>query len=101
MDRLIEEIESFVRQVRVATRPNYSPEEKIRIVLDGFCRKVTGNDLRKRGRNKVPPLIRLTGLKGRPRVFREMIVWWPQWNSNEIARRLHDPGYIDKIIGDE
>jgi hypothetical protein len=33
-----EETRSFVRRVRSATRRKYSPEEKIRIVLEGFRR---------------------------------------------------------------
>ena len=43
-----EEIRSFVRRVRSATRRKYSPEEKIRIVLEGFRREVTVNDLCRR-----------------------------------------------------
>ena len=35
-----EETRSFVRRVRSATRRKYSPEEKIRIVLEGFRREV-------------------------------------------------------------
>ena len=34
-----EETRSFVRRVRSATRRKYSPEEKIRIVLEGFRRE--------------------------------------------------------------
>ena len=40
--------ESFVRAVRAATRRKYTPEEKIRIVLEGFRREVTVNDLCRR-----------------------------------------------------
>ena len=40
-----EETRSFVRQVRAATRRKYTPEEKTRIVLEGFRREVTVNDL--------------------------------------------------------
>lgn len=40
--------ESFVRQVRRATRRKYIPEEKIRIVLESFRREVTVNDLCRR-----------------------------------------------------
>ena len=43
-----EETRSFVRRVRSATRRKYSPEEKIRIVLEGFRREVTVNDLCRR-----------------------------------------------------
>lgn len=40
----------FVRQVRAATRRKYTSEEKIRIVLEGFRREVTVNELcRKEG----------------------------------------------------
>ena len=40
-----QEIKSFVRRVRSVTRRKYSPEEKIPIVLEGFRREVTVNDL--------------------------------------------------------
>jgi transposase len=43
-----EETRSFVRRVRAATRRKYIPEEKIRIVLEGFRREVTVNDLCRR-----------------------------------------------------
>ena len=43
-----EETRSFVRTVRAATRRKYNPEEKICIVLEGFRREVTVNDLRRR-----------------------------------------------------
>ena len=47
-DRRSEETRSFVRQVRAATRCKYTPEEKTRIVLEGFRREVTVNDLCRR-----------------------------------------------------
>lgn len=43
-----EQTRSFVRTVKAATRRKYSPEEKIRIVLEGFRRVVTVNDLCRR-----------------------------------------------------
>ena len=43
-----EETRSFLRRVRAATRRKYAPEEKIRIVLEGFRREVTVNDLCRR-----------------------------------------------------
>ena len=43
-----EETRSFMRQVRTVTRRKYTPEEKIRIVLEGFRREVTVNDLCRR-----------------------------------------------------
>ena len=48
MTRRSEETRSFVRQVRAATRRKYTPEEKIRIVLEGFRREATVNDLCRR-----------------------------------------------------
>jgi transposase len=43
-----EETQEFIRRVRRSTRRRYSPEEKIRIVLEGFRREVTVNDLCRR-----------------------------------------------------
>lgn len=43
-----QETKSFVRRVRSVTRRRYSPEEKIRIVLEGFRREVTVSDLCRR-----------------------------------------------------
>ena len=43
-----EQTRSFVRRVRAATRRKYTPEEKIRIVLEGFRREATVNDLYRR-----------------------------------------------------
>ena len=43
-----EETRSFLRRVRVVTRRKYTPEEKIRIVLEGFRREVTVSDLCRR-----------------------------------------------------
>jgi transposase len=38
----------FMLQVRVAARRKYTPEEKVRIVLEGFRREVTVNELCRR-----------------------------------------------------
>jgi len=47
-DERTEQTRSFVRRVRAAARRKYTPEEKIRIVLEGFRREVTVNDLCRR-----------------------------------------------------
>ena len=39
---------SFVRMVKAASRRKYTPEEKVRIVLEGFRREVTVSDLCRR-----------------------------------------------------
>ena len=43
-----EETRSFVQTVKAADRRKYTPEEKIRIVLEGFRREVTVSDLCRR-----------------------------------------------------
>ena len=47
-EKWTEQTKSFVRRVRAASRRKYTPEEKIRIVLEGFRREVTVNDLCRR-----------------------------------------------------
>lgn len=42
------ETRGFMQQVRIAARRKYSPEEKVRIVLEGFRREVTIKDLCRR-----------------------------------------------------
>lgn len=43
-----QETRTFIRQVRAAARRKYTPEEKIRIVLEGFRREVAVSDLCRR-----------------------------------------------------
>jgi transposase len=43
-----QETRTFIRQVRSATRRKYAPEDKIRIVLEGFRREVTVSDICRR-----------------------------------------------------
>ena len=43
-----QDTKAFVRRVRTLTRSKYTPEEKIRIVLEGFRREVTVSDLCRR-----------------------------------------------------
>ena len=53
-EKRTEETRGFMRSVRRATRRKYSPEEKIRIVLEGFLREATVSDLcRREGINPV------------------------------------------------
>jgi transposase len=42
------ETRGFVQQVRIAAKRKYTPEEKIRIVLEGFRREVSVKDLCRR-----------------------------------------------------
>jgi transposase len=43
-----QQTKSFIQQVRTAARRKYTPEEKVRIVLEGFRREVTVNELCRR-----------------------------------------------------
>jgi transposase len=43
-----QETKCFIQQVRVVTRRKYTPEEKVRIVLEGFRREVAINELCRR-----------------------------------------------------
>ena len=43
-----QETKTLIRQVRDSTRRKYAPEDKIRIVLEGFRREVTVSDLCRR-----------------------------------------------------
>ena len=43
-----QETRGFIHQVRVAARRRYTPEEKVRIVLEGFRREVAIRDLCRR-----------------------------------------------------
>ena len=43
-----QETKTFIRQVRTKTRRKYAPEDKIRVVLEGFRREVTVSDLCRR-----------------------------------------------------
>ena len=71
-----EETRSFVRMVKAASRRKYTPEEKIRIVLEGFRREVTVSDLCRREGIKPHPYY--AGTKefmeaGRERLTRDMV----------------------------
>ena len=48
VENATQETRSFIRQVRTAARRKYTPEEKIRVVLEGFRREVTVSDLCRR-----------------------------------------------------
>jgi transposase len=43
-----QETKGFIQQVRVVSRRKYTPEEKVRIVLEGFRREVAVNELCRR-----------------------------------------------------
>ena len=47
-EAMTKETKGFMQQVRIAARRKYTPEEKVRIVLEGFRREVAVMDLCRR-----------------------------------------------------
>ena len=80
-----EETRSFVRTVKAASRRKYTPEEKVRIVLEGFRREVTVSDLCRR--EGIKPHSYYTWTKefmeaGKERLTRDMV--------RDASRRFRD-----------
>ena len=75
-DSQIQETRSFIKKVRRITRRRYTPEEKIRIVLDGFRRELPVRDLCRR--EGIRPNVYYVWLKdfmeaGKERLTRDMV----------------------------
>ncbi len=76
-----EQTRSFVRTVKAATRRKYTPEEKIRIVLEGFRREVTVADLCRREGIKPHSYYAWTTIVGNQQK-------WSHFETREIRCRL-------------
>ena len=99
-DRRSEETRSFVRQVRAATRRKYTPEEKIRIVLEGFRREVTVNDLCRR--EGIKPHSYYAWTKefmeaGKERLSRDTV---RDATRQEIVELRRENGELKQIVGE-
>ena len=99
-DRRSEETRSFVRQVRAATRRKYTPEEKIRIVLEGFRREVTVNDLCRR--EGIKPHSYYAWTKefmeaGKERLFRDTV---RDATRQEIVELRRENGELKQLVGE-
>ena len=99
-DRRSEETRSFVRQVRAATRRKYTPEEKIRIVLEGFRREVTVNDLCRR--EGIKPHSYYSWTKefmeaGRERLSRDTV---RDATRQEIVELRRENGELKQLVGE-
>ena len=75
-DSQTQETRSFIKKVRRITRRKYTPEEKIRIVLDGFRRQVPVRDLCRR--EGIRPNVYYAWLRdfmeaGKERLARDMV----------------------------
>ena len=99
-DRRSEETRSFVRQVRAATRRKYTPEEKTRIVLEGFRREVTVNDLCRREGKK--PHSYYAWIKefmeaGKERLSRDTV---RDATRQEIVELRRENGELKQLVGE-
>ena len=95
-----EETRSFVRQVRAATRRKYTPEEKVRIVLEGFRREVTVNDLCRR--ESIKPHSYYAWTKefmeaGKARLTRDSV---RDATQHEVGQLKRENGELKELVAD-
>ena len=84
---------AFVRRVRTLTRRKYTPEEKIRIVLEGFRREVTVSDLCRR--EGIKPGAYYAWIKdfmeaGKERLTRDTVRDVTRREMEQLQRESHD-----------
>ena len=99
-DQRSEETRSFVRRVRSVTRRKYSPEEKIRIVLEGFRREVSVNDLCRR--EGIKPHSYYAWTKefmeaGKERLARDMV---RDATQQEVQQLKRENGELKQLVAD-
>ncbi len=95
-----QETKSFVRRVRSVTRRKYTSEEKIRIVLEGFRREVTVNDLCRR--EGIKPHSYYSWTKefmeaGRERLARDVVRDATQHEVKQLRRENEE---LKQLVGD-
>ena len=95
-----DETRSFVRTVKAATRRRYTPEEKIRIVLEGFRREVTVNDLCRR--EGIKPHFYYAWTKefmeaGKERLARDSV---RDATRQEIGELRRENGELKQLVGE-
>ena len=99
-DQRSEETRFFVRRVRSVTRRKYSPEEKIRIVLEGFRREVSVNDLCRR--EGIKPHSYYAWTKefmeaGKERLARDMV---RDATQQEVQQLKRENGELKQLVAD-
>ncbi len=95
-----EETRSFLRRVRAATRRKYTPEEKIRIVLEGFRRETTVNDLCRREGIKPHSYYAWTNEfmeAGKERLTRDSV---RDATRQEIEQLKRENGELKQLVGE-
>ena len=94
------ETRGFMRSVRRATRRKYTPEEKIRIVLEGFRREATVSDLCRR--EGINPANYYSWTKefmeaGKERLTRNTV---RDATRHEIEQLKRENGDLEEIVAD-
>jgi len=95
-----EQTRSFVRTVKAATRRKYTPEEKIRIVLEGFRREVTVADLCRREGIKLHSYYAWTKEfmeAGKERLVRDSV---RDATRQEIGELRRENGELKQLVGE-
>jgi len=95
-----QEAKTFIRQVRAATRRKYAPEDKIRIVLEGFRREVTVSDLCRR--EGIKPGVFYAWTKefmeaGKERLTRDTVRDTTRQEIEHLKRENHD---LKQLVAD-
>ena len=91
---------SFMQQVRTASRRKYTPEEKVRIVLEGFRREVTVNELCRREGIKPGAFFSWTKdfmEAGKERLTRDTVRDATRYEINELKRESTD---LKQLVAD-
>jgi len=90
----------FIRQVRAASRRKYTPEEKVRIVLEGFRREVAVNELCRREGIKPGAFYSWTKdfmEAGKERLTRDTVRDATRYEINELKRESTD---LKQLVAD-
>ena len=95
-----EETTAFIREVKRSTRRKFTPEEKIRIVLEGFRREVTVRELC--SREGISPNIYYSWLKdfmeaGKSRLQRDTI---RDASKHEVNNLKRENARLKQLVGE-
>lgn len=95
-----EETTAFIREVKRSTRRKFTPEEKIRIVLEGFRREVTVRELC--SREGISPNIYYSWLKdfmeaGKSRLQRDTVRDATMFEVNNLKR---ENARLKQLVGE-
>jgi transposase len=95
-----EETNAFIREVKRSTRRKYTPEEKVRIVLEGFRREVTVRELC--SREGISPNIYYSWLRdfmeaGKSRLQRDTV---RDATKHEVDTLKRENARLKQIVGE-